>query len=145
MSEALVENALRIISRKSESETYDGPTVVGFIHARPNSPLDKKMIDFLVKLKDGQSIPLQIKSSKRGMMKCLKRCRRLGITRHIIIVPPEDILAKVINRVENCLRSIVFYAERKIRAIQQSLKERQARKRSKKPWCFRIHAPQMCH
>jgi len=139
ISELIVEQALETIRRAK----YDIPPIEEIIHSYPNSGLDRRGIDFLVRFEDGKTIPLQVKSSTRGRRKFESHCRLKGISIPVVIAAPGEQLALIINRVIKAIKLVFSIAKRAIDA--QVHVTRKLPKRSTKDWCHRYFVPSMCH
>lgn len=139
-SEAMVEQALETIKNKSKKGLRS--RIVDFIHARRHSALDRRHIDFIVKLETGDEIPLQVKSSERG---------RRGFDRknagHKLFIPSlavkvGETLESIINKIIGCI-SLAF---NKMRREAEKIKHyNRVRSQRKKTWCVRFHPALMCH
>ncbi len=150
-SERLFKEALLIIMRQQAAALRRGrepecPVVESFIHAEPNSPLDRQKIDFLLKGKNGRQVPIQVKSSNRRLRRFVRECRRLRLYIHPIVINPLDEMSIVINKVKKCLMQAFNSAKRLVERHVHIERTKKAKRRSKKEWCYRVHAPMMsCH
>ncbi len=148
-SERLFKEALLVIMRQQATAIERGrqpecPVVASFIHAEPNSPLDRQKIDFLIKYKDGREAPIQVKSSARRLKRFVRECRRLRLYIHPIVINPLDEMSIVINKVKKCLMQVFNTARRLVERHVHIERTKKTRRHSHKEWCYRIHAPMMC-
>jgi len=140
-SEALVEQAIRTISRKKSD---DLPPIRSYIHADPNSHLDRRGIDFLVRLENGLDIPIQVKSSTRGKRK-FEKSHRFGVFIPVVVVAAEEHISRVINRVIQCIRLIINLAKRQKDRVIYAARCKSMRRAKTTDRCVRHFAASMCH
>ena len=140
-SEALVEQAIQTISRK---RTDDLPPIRSYVHADPNSNLDRRGIDFLVRLENGMDIPLQVKSSARGKRK-FEKSHRFGIFIPVVIVAAEEHISRVISRVIKCIKLIINLAKRQKDKFIYTARCKSMRRFKTSDRCVRHFAASMCH
>ncbi|MFA6554062.1 MAG: hypothetical protein WCS89_00990 [Candidatus Paceibacterota bacterium] len=141
-SEAMVKRALTILKRKKKPDIAE---ITEIIHATPNSNLDRKGIDFVVKLENGYDVPLQVKSSKRAQKKFDKRCRRTGVWIPVIVVNIGVTIGNVIRQIIRSIKTVLNTARHAMDERIHREKEKASRKQKKKDWCVRHFAPSMCH
>ena len=139
-SESIVEAAL---CRLQERDYGLGNPILGFVHATPNSPLDRKQVDFLVEVQEGMEIELQVKSSWGQARKFEHKMRRLGRLVVVLVVRTNDYIERVLYRL---VKSIKLALSKKQRQINNAIEATRARLKPK--WndrCRRFHSARMCH
>ncbi|MEI7463368.1 MAG: hypothetical protein WCK03_03135 [Candidatus Taylorbacteria bacterium] len=139
-SEALVEQAIQVIRRKSDDKL---PRIQSYMHAYPNSGLDRRGIDFLVRFENGLEIPLQVKSSTRGKRK-FERAHRSGPFIPVVIASIDEEIGIIINRVIQCMRLAINRVMRQVEK-QRSMLQRRIRSIKNRDQCNRYFAARMCH
>lgn len=139
-SEAMVEQALETIKNKSKKGLKS--RIVSFIHARRHSALDRRHIDFIVKLETGDEIPLQVKSSERGRRRFVRKNTGHRCFIPALAVKTGEALASIINKVIGCI-TLAFNKLK--REAEKIIHYNRVRSQRKKTWCVRTHPALMCH
>lgn len=142
-NEAMVEEALIAIMQRNGSNVL--PPIERIVHAVPNSNLDRKGIDFIVKLKNGCDICLQVKSSKRARRKFEKKCRNIGISIPVIVVSTGMKFWQIVRSIVKTIKLVLDSLQRKTNEKIHQLRIKSERKRKKKDRCRRDFAFCMCH
>lgn len=145
-----------------------GKGVKRFIHARQNSRLDKKKIDFLVVLKDTSRIFVQVKTSVRKMAKFRHKMSKWKNIFLLLMVRVDDEIAAIKKMIIDGLIKLFEEAKKQFLTDEQreeavntyldglSDKDRKARQREiradrraerqkHRRWCFRPQVFAGCH
>lgn len=97
-SEALVEEALEKWKQNPRPDR-DVDVITDYVHAEPNSWLDKKGIDFVAESVDSFRTPIQVKSTNRAKRKFENFCRRKGLLILAIAVEARDTVGRVMWKI----------------------------------------------
>jgi hypothetical protein len=169
VGEMLVSRALEEVRlEKPEKLAQLGKTVDRFIHAKPNSPLDRMGIDFLAFLEDATKVFIQVKTSERKMAKFrhkMSKWKRLFL---FLLVRVDESIESIKQRIVDGLMDMfdelqnhanlmalrnrdmqAFMArlspdEKKARRLEIR-EERRALRQERKRWCYRRFAFSCVH
>ncbi|MDP2598831.1 MAG: hypothetical protein Q8P49_03315 [Candidatus Liptonbacteria bacterium] len=95
-AESVVEQALLLLMKRN-------PFFVHMLHARKSGELDSNKIDFLIFLANFMALPLQVKSSRRGVKDHYKKCPYI-IAIH---VRKSHDAQKIANKIEHAVMRIL--------------------------------------
>jgi hypothetical protein len=149
-SEAKVETALEILQK--EPKRYGLKSMIKrFVRAGRHSRLDKSHVDFLVTLKEGTDVPLQVKSSERGRRKFERSCKRRGISIPVIVVHFGETVKSVIKQIVEKIKLVSNSIQRSINRIaflnkvREEKRRRKEQHRQRQQECYRFQGSCMYH